>query len=174
MNNFTRMAGATGIALIAMAGAALADGYGEGSSKDAPAAEGRKLSWSMTLGGTSDYVFRGLSLSDEKPAAQGSIDLSYGIFYAGVWGSNLDDGLTPGITDGVGPAEVDVYAGFKPVVGPVTFGPRHHRLSVPRRRLQWSRQCRVPGTEGRRQLRALHERIAGWHGLLQPQVPVYG
>lgn len=121
MNNFARMAGATGIALIAMAGAALADGYGEGSSKDAPAAEGRKLSWSMTLGGTSDYVFRGLSLSDEKAAAQGSIDLSYGIFYAGVWGSNLDDGLVPDVNDGVGPAEVDVYAGFKPVVGPVTF-----------------------------------------------------
>jgi uncharacterized protein (TIGR02001 family) len=122
MNRFTRTAGATGIALLAMAGAALADGY-EVSSKDAPAAaEGRKLTWSITLGATSDYVFRGLSLSDEKPAAQGSIDLSYGIFYAGVWGSNLDDGLDPELNnDGVGPGEVDVYAGFKPVVGPVTF-----------------------------------------------------
>jgi uncharacterized protein (TIGR02001 family) len=110
-----KMAGATGVALLALAGAAAADGY-EVSSKDAaPAAEGRKLTWSITLGATTDYVFRGISLSDEEPAAQGSIDMSYGIFYLGVWGSNLDD-------DGVlGPAEVDVYAGIKPVVGPVTF-----------------------------------------------------
>lgn len=121
LNRFTRTAGATGIAILAMAGAALADGY-EVSSKDAPAAaEGRKLTWSITLGGTTDYVFRGLSLNDENPAVQGSFDIGYGIFYAGVWGTNLDDGLTPDLHDGLGPAEIDVYAGIKPVVGPVTF-----------------------------------------------------
>ena len=38
MNKFTRTAGATGIALLAMAGAALADGD-EVQLKDAPAAE---------------------------------------------------------------------------------------------------------------------------------------
>lgn len=115
MNNFARTAGAAGIALIAMAGSALADGYGSGgSTKDAPADEGRKLTWSITLGATSDYVFRGLSLHDERPAAQGSIDIGYGIFYAGVWGSNLT-------SDVLGPGELDVYAGIKPVVGPVTF-----------------------------------------------------
>lgn len=115
LHNIARAAGVTGFALVAMAGAALADGYEGGSAKDAPVAEGRKLTWSVTLGATSDYVFRGLSLNDEKPAAQGSVDLSYGIFYAGVWSSNLDDAT------GLGPAEIDVYAGFKPVVGPVTF-----------------------------------------------------
>lgn len=122
MNNFARTAGAAGIALIAMAGSALADGYGSGgSSKDAPADEGRKLTWSITLGATSDYVFRGLSLSDERPAAQGSFDIGYGIFYAGVWSSNLDDGLAKDVHDGVGAVEIDLYAGIKPVVGPVTF-----------------------------------------------------
>ena len=39
---------------------------------------------------TSDYVFRGLSLTNDDPAAQGSIDASYGIFYAGAWASNVD------------------------------------------------------------------------------------
>lgn len=121
LHTFARAAGIAGFAFAAMAGSALADGYGEGSTKDAPAAEGRKLTWSLTLGATSDYVFRGLSLNDENPAAQGSVDLSYGIFYAGVWSSNLDDGLVSGVHDGVGQVEVDVYAGFKPVVGPVTF-----------------------------------------------------
>lgn len=115
IKSFARMAGTAGLALAAMAGAALADGYEGGSTKDAAADEGRKLTWSITLGATSDYMFRGLSLNDEDPAAQGSVDIGYGIFYAGVWASNLP-------AEGVlGPAEIDVYAGIKPVVGPVTF-----------------------------------------------------
>ena len=79
--------------------------------------EKREFSWSMTVGGTSDYMFRGLSLNHEDPAAQGSLDMGYGIFYAGVWGSNV------GIKgDGVyAPMEVDIYAGLKPVVGQFTF-----------------------------------------------------
>jgi uncharacterized protein (TIGR02001 family) len=116
LKHFTRTVGASAIALTALAGSALADGYGSSGTKDAaPADEGRKLTWSITLGATSDYVFRGVSLSDEKPAAQGSFDIGYGIFYAGVWGSNLDD------SGGLGHVEVDVYGGIKPVVGPVTF-----------------------------------------------------
>jgi uncharacterized protein (TIGR02001 family) len=94
--------GAASVAALALAATA------------APAvAEDREFGWSITLGGTSDYVFRGLSFSNEDPAAQGSIDFSYGIFYAGAWGSNLD-GLS-------GPWELDLYAGVKPVWGPVTF-----------------------------------------------------
>lgn len=112
--SFARTAASSALALAAMAGVAFADGYGSGSAKDAPADEGRKLTWSITLGATSDYIFRGLSLNDEKPAAQGSIDIGYGIFYAGVWGSNLT-------SEALGPGEVDVYAGIKPVLGPITF-----------------------------------------------------
>lgn len=82
----------------------------------APAqAEDREFSFSTTITGTSDYVFRGLSFNDENPAYQQSVDVSYGIFYAGVWGSMLDNG------DAYGNPELDFYAGFKPVWGPVTF-----------------------------------------------------
>ena len=35
-----------------------------------PAEEGRKFTWSITLGGTSDYVFRGISFTNEDPASQ--------------------------------------------------------------------------------------------------------
>lgn len=64
---------------------------------------------------TSDYVFRGLSQSDEGPAIQGGFDYSYNNeadafpgFYAGVWGSNVDfnDGDEASI-------EIDVYAGLQ-------------------------------------------------------------
>ncbi len=117
--NSGRTLAAAGAALIALSGSALADGYG-GSIKDAPVEEGRKFSWSITLGGTSDYVFRGISQTFEDPAVQGSLDVGYGIFYAGVWGSNIDfgedQGLGPKVT-----AEVDLYAGIKPTWGPVTF-----------------------------------------------------
>lgn len=115
----TKFAGAfatAAVLVLSLAGGASADGYASGGgSKDEAAAEGRKLSWSMTLGATSDYVFRGISLSDEKPAAQGSFDIEYGKFYAGVWASTLPS------DEALGPSEVDVYAGFKPELGKVTF-----------------------------------------------------
>jgi uncharacterized protein (TIGR02001 family) len=52
----TKLFGAAGAALLALSGAALADGY-EGSIKDAPADEGRKFTYSFSITGTSDYVF---------------------------------------------------------------------------------------------------------------------
>jgi uncharacterized protein (TIGR02001 family) len=59
---------------------------------------------------TTDYVFRGVSLSDNDPAIQGGFDWSNDSFYAGVWGSSIPDGT-----------EIDVYAGFTPTLGPVTL-----------------------------------------------------
>lgn len=59
-----------------------------GSVKDEPVEEGRKLTWSFNLSGTSDYVFRGISQTDNDPTLQGGFDLGYGIFYAGVWASS--------------------------------------------------------------------------------------
>jgi len=108
-------------AVAGASGAALADGYG-GSIKDAPVEEGRTFGWSVTLGGTTDYVFRGISQTSEDPAAQGSVDVTYGILYAGIWASNVDFDDAPPAN-----AEVDFYAGIKPTMGagplwgPVTF-----------------------------------------------------
>lgn len=114
------------LALTAVAGSALADGAPGGSVKDAPKAdEGRKLEWTWNIGGTTNYIFRGFSQSADKPAFQMGADLTYGIFYAGVWGSSVDFGkwadVAGNINDVGGFAEVDWYMGIKPVVGPVTF-----------------------------------------------------
>lgn len=73
-----------------------------------------EFEWSVTGTGTSDYIFRGLSLSEENPVFQASVDGSYGIFYAGIWGSMVEG-------DGYEPVELDLYAGIKPELGPVTF-----------------------------------------------------
>jgi uncharacterized protein (TIGR02001 family) len=77
------------------------------------AEEARTFEWSVTGTGTSDYIFRGISLNNEKPAAQASVDATYGILYAGIWGSMVPDDYAP--------AEIDFYAGAKPALGPVTF-----------------------------------------------------
>lgn len=78
------------------------------------AEDAKSPEWSATVGATSDYVFRGLSYNEERPATQASIDVTYGMFSAGVWGSNVAD-------DGYKPAEMDIYVNLKPVWGDLTF-----------------------------------------------------
>lgn len=59
---------------------------------------------------TSDYVFRGVSLSDGSPAIQGGFDWTGDQLYAGVWGSSLAEG-----------AELDLYVGWLEQWGPVNI-----------------------------------------------------
>lgn len=117
--------GAVGLALASFAAPAFADGE-EGSMKDAPAEEGRKLTISFTAAAVSEYVFRGISQTAEDPTLQGSVDASYGIFYAGVWASGLDFGAgeffsPPFVFGEDAQIEVDVYGGIKPTYDKLTF-----------------------------------------------------
>ena len=76
-------------------------------------AEDIKPTWALNADVTSDYVFRGVSQTGRyDPAVQGGLDLGYGIAYAGTWASNVKFG------DGTD-AEVDLYGGIKPKLGPV-------------------------------------------------------
>lgn len=62
---------------------------------------------SITATATTDYDFRGVSLTEGDPALQASIDWAGDLFYAGAWGSNVDFG------DSVdGNVELDLYAGL--------------------------------------------------------------
>src|SRR5215510_10921162 len=58
---------------------------------------------------TTDYVFRGISLSD-GPAVQGGFDYSSPLWYAGVWGSSVNEGT-----------ELNLYTGVTPTTGPVKW-----------------------------------------------------
>ena len=61
---------------------------------------------SVTLTAASDYLFNGISQTDENPAIQGSIDWANAQgWYVGSWASNIDFGDE---TD----AEIDYYGGF--------------------------------------------------------------
>lgn len=56
---------------------------------------------------TTDYRFRGVSLSGEEIAVQPTITVSHESgFYVGAWASNIDD------TPVYGEAEIDLYAGY--------------------------------------------------------------
>ncbi len=63
------------------------------------------FTWNAAL--TSDYVFRGVSQTDEEPALQLGADYAWDNgFYVGVWGSNVDFG------DGSPDIEIDTYIGW--------------------------------------------------------------
>jgi uncharacterized protein (TIGR02001 family) len=62
---------------------------------------------SLSVNLASDYVFEGVSQTNEKSALQGSVDYSHESgFYASVWASNVDFG---GDSKGT---EIDSYIGF--------------------------------------------------------------
>jgi uncharacterized protein (TIGR02001 family) len=69
---------------------------------------------------TSDYVFRGISQTDDDIAIQGGFDYTNELgdlpVYLGVWSSSLDFGET--VDSGI---EVDVYGGIRPVYGPIAM-----------------------------------------------------
>ncbi|MDD9863296.1 MAG: TorF family putative porin [Gammaproteobacteria bacterium] len=62
--------------------------------------------FSGTVTMTTDYVYRGISFSSQNPAIQGSADWAYGSWFAGIWGTSVDEAgvdLT---------SEFDFYFGF--------------------------------------------------------------
>lgn len=87
-------------ASLALAGAARAED------------EGTEISFNA--GVASDYVFRGVSQTDGKAQVFAGADLTSGIFYAGVWTSNVDFGDSTS-------AEVDGYVGVTPTLGAVSL-----------------------------------------------------
>lgn len=76
----------------------------------------RPISFEAELAVVSDYRFRGLSLSDEKPAVQGGVTatLSNGA-YGYVWASTIDE-YSAGADDKGATVEVDFVLGWAGVV----------------------------------------------------------
>lgn len=90
-------------ASVAMGGAAFAQ-------------DSEPFDFSFNLGASTDYVFRGVSQTDENPQIFGGVDATvFGIGYVGAWASNVDFG--PNTSD----IEYDLYAGVKPTIGPVAL-----------------------------------------------------
>jgi uncharacterized protein (TIGR02001 family) len=102
------------LAALLLAGPALADGLpGRGKAAAAPDTfDTRPCSVSGYVGATTDNVFRGISKSNEDPAAQGALDLTCGRFYAGASGAGVA---------GTSGTEFDVYGGYRFSTGPLNW-----------------------------------------------------
>jgi uncharacterized protein (TIGR02001 family) len=61
---------------------------------------------------STDFISRGVSLSEGDPAVSGGVDVGQGLFYAGVWAGNASFEGDPDTK-----AEIDLYAGIRPSFG---------------------------------------------------------
>jgi len=78
------------------------------------AEEAEPFSFSANVAFTSDYVWRGLTQTDEGWAIQGGFDANHKSgFYAGTWASNVNflDNSTDAVTEEAD-LEIDVYLGY--------------------------------------------------------------
>lgn len=107
--SFTRAAAAAAFAVL----------LGAGAARAADAADSWAADWTISGGATmtTDYVLRGFTQTREKAAIQPWVELGTGIFYVGVWGSNVDFGPLPPTAD----IEVDFYGGVRPALGFAEF-----------------------------------------------------
>lgn len=68
-----------------------------------------------------DYMFRGVSQTDNQMALQGGFDYAHdGGFYIGTWASNIDSNFFSG-TSTDPQLEVDLYAGFAGEMGAIGY-----------------------------------------------------
>ena len=110
---------ATALALAAagmFAGSALAQTPAAPAAVPAPAAAPAPepdYTFTGNVGIFSQYVFRGVSQTNEKPALQGGLDLAHKSgFYIGTWGSNVSwiSDADPRVSASL---EWDMYGGYK-------------------------------------------------------------
>lgn len=69
---------------------------------------------SFNVAATNNYVWRGVSQTQDNAAIQGGVDYKKGSFYVGAWGSNVDFGDDTS-------TELDLYVGITPTVGDWSF-----------------------------------------------------
>lgn len=75
---------------------------------------------SANVGIVSDYAFRGISQTDQRPALQGGFDYAHDSgFYVGVWASNVSWLQDLGAKKSS--LELDVYAGYAGEAGPIGY-----------------------------------------------------
>ncbi len=96
----------------------------------APAAPASDHTFTANVGVFSQYIFRGLTQTNRKPALQGGVDYSHSSgLYIGTWLSNIswlrENFSIPGNTTGQyqsgGHLEMDIYGGYKANFGKSDF-----------------------------------------------------
>lgn len=80
-------------------------------------------SFSANVGVVSDYILRGISQSQHKPALQGGVDYAHASgLYAGAWGSTVEwIDRKDYVYQKDNHVELDLYGGYKGAVGDFTY-----------------------------------------------------
>ena len=77
---------------------------------------------SYNVGLFSQYIFRGLTQTDKKPALQGGVDFSHASgLYVGAWGSNIS-WLEDAAAYTGSSLELDIYGGYRNTIGETGLG----------------------------------------------------
>ncbi|MBS0447633.1 MAG: hypothetical protein JSR59_16950 [Proteobacteria bacterium] len=98
-----------GRALVAAAGI-VATGA---AAQAAPPTPPSSYTLTTNVGLVSQYVFRGVSYTQERPAVQGGVDLAHASgWYAGLWGSSISGKAIQNAT-----GEIDLYGGYATTIG---------------------------------------------------------
>jgi uncharacterized protein (TIGR02001 family) len=78
------------------------------------ALQANEVEVSGNVGATSNYIWRGMTQTDDKASINGGIDLGYKGFYLGSWASNVD------FLDDAN-YELDVYAGYGNSIADISY-----------------------------------------------------
>ncbi|MGV3581996.1 MAG: TorF family putative porin [Methylophilus sp.] len=90
-------------------------------AEDAPAEPASPHTFTYNAGLYSQYIFRGLTQTDEDLALQGGVDYSHSSgFYAGAWASNIS--WLSDSTYTSSSLELDLYGGFASTIGETGIG----------------------------------------------------
>ena len=76
--------------------------------------QANEIELSANVGATTNYIWRGMTQTDDKASINGGIDLGYKGFYLGTWASTVD------FNDDAN-YELDVYAGYGNSIGNFSY-----------------------------------------------------
>ena len=101
--------------LAVIGGVALLGFCGKAQAQDVVAGA---VDWdvSANVAVATDYVFRGVSQTEEDPAISGGVDATNGFAYVGAWASNVSYAGDPDTN-----VEVDLYGGVRPTFAGLTW-----------------------------------------------------
>jgi uncharacterized protein (TIGR02001 family) len=104
--------------IAGLTAAALGSGVAQAQQPPAP-----EHTLTGNIGVFSQYIFRGLTQTDQQPALQGGFDYGHASgFYVGTWGSNISWLRDMNMYQAGGSLELDIYGGFKGNFGKSDFG----------------------------------------------------
>lgn len=110
-----------GLTLLAGSACAADAPAADATAAAAPAVAQRSNPLVANLGLYSQYIFRGISQTDKKPALQGGVDYTHASgVYLGLWASNVSwiSDAAPNVSASL---ELDLYGGYRKSVGDFSY-----------------------------------------------------